>query len=360
MRNSPSLFWLAVRCAIALTISVSPKWVFAETLTIQSATRDRIAAECRRQYPSLLGDYLSRQACIDEKERLERGRLRQAQDEAERRRREQQASEERRRREEAVRPCIATALPTIEERLAEIRNQVNHKMTLDQVKEKLDPFFAIPGNIVVSEQDIFEKVYINYLRTPCQTDFYFLVNVSAYRDGNLRRLAVWSENPPMGYPMGLRAHFSRDLADERYEEEASARRIAAAERERQRQAVLQEERLRREADLQRRLEAIRRQLIITSRNVECPYSSNCDEYRVTVSVKNNSKETVRVIRFGFSIIPNSEVCPTNLSPRVDRRFTLQPGETGTFRLSSFDYGMPPAPPTRSFRYCVTIADAEFN
>ena len=327
---------------------MAPKGVYAQNLAIPPVTRDRISADCRRQHPNLILDYLSRQACIGENERVERSRLRQEQDAADRRLWEERAAEERRRREEAVRPCIAAALPSMEEKLTTIKARVNHNMTLDQIKEELDPVFPTPGEIVFSQHDIFQRVYINNLSPPCVTNFDFLVNVSADRDGNLLRLGVWSRNPPVGYPGHYRTDFSRDLSQERLEERERVRRIVVAEQER-----------RRLTDLQRRAETVRGQLMITSRNIECPPGQiNCDGYRITVAVRNNSIEIVRGIRFGFSIIPEGESCPANLSPRVSRQFTLQPGETGTFRWTGHEAGMPPAPPTRSIRFCVTVAGAD--
>ena len=350
MRNSSSFFLPLVLSAFALMLGTVPKSLYAQNLAIQPLTRDRIAADCRRQHPNLVLDYVSRRACIDENERIERGRLREEQEAEDRRRREERAAEEQRRRDEAVRPCIAAALPSMEEKLRTVKARVNHNMTLDQIKENLDPIFPTPGEIVFSQQDIFQRVYVNYLRPPCFTNFDFLVNVSSDRDGNLLRLGVWSRNPPIGYPGHYRTDFSRDLSQERLEERERERRIVMAEQER-----------RRLADLQRRAEAVRSQLMITSRNFECPAGQiNCDGYRVTVSVRNNSSEIVRGIRFGFSIIPEGESCPANLSPRVSRQFTLQPGETGTFRWMGYETGMPAAPPTRSIRFCVTVAGVELS
>ena len=360
MKNAPSFFWPLVLSAFALMLGAVPMSVYAQNLAIQPAARDRIAADCRRQHPNLVFDYVSRQACIDENERIERGRLRQEQEAEDRRVREERAAEERRRREEAVRPCIAAALPSMEEKLATIKTRVNHNMTLDQIKEDLDKFFPTTGEIVFSQRDIFQRVYVNYLPPPCATNFGFLVNVSADRDGNLLRLGVWSQNPPVGYPDDFRADFSRNLTQERLDERERASRIIAEVQERQRQLTLIEQDRRRLAELQRRSEAVRSQLLITSRNTECFSQINCDGYRVIVSVRNNSSEIVRGIRFGFSIIPEGESCPANLSPRVSRQFTLQPGETGTFRWMGSETGMPPAPPTRSIRFCVTVAGVDLS
>jgi hypothetical protein len=312
--------------------------------------REQITSECRRQFPNLIGDYLKRQDCVERLERERREALR-----------EQQRAEERRRREEAARPCIATALPSIETSLIRARNSISQSMTLDEVKTELDRIFDRPGEIVASSNNIFDKVYVNGIYPRCDTEINFLVNVDANCDRQLTRYAVWSNNPPRGYASGFRDDLWRDIAMERQQEQERIRAAQAAEQERQWQAQLAEQQRQRQIEMQQRVAAARNQIVITSRNIECPYSTmtRCEGYRVTVSVRNNSRETVRSLKFGFTIMPEDETtCPSSLSPRVTRQFTLSPGETASYVWDAYGAGMPAPPATRQFRYCVTIAEIE--
>lgn len=200
-----SLFfkWPRYVFLLILLFGIAPIPLLAQTVTIPQSTRDRIAIECRRQHPSLFADYLSRQACINERERLALGMINEEQQELDRRVRHYQAA-------------------------------------------------------------------------------------------------------------------------------------------------------------QRRSDAIRNKLIITNPNLECPSGNNCEAYRVTVSVKNTSNEIVREIWFGFVFVPPAENCPADLSARVRRYFTLHPGETGTFRWSGYEAGMPLPPRSRPLRFCTSIAGVDLG
>jgi len=98
---------------------------FAQQRTGEDATRlsrqaeEEITALCNRQHPSLIGDYLVRQDCVVRETRLARERLRATRE-----------REERDRRELAARPCVAEALPIIEQTIMRARDSLTPNMRL--------------------------------------------------------------------------------------------------------------------------------------------------------------------------------------------------------------------------------------
>jgi hypothetical protein len=112
--------------------------------------------------------------------------------------------------------------------------------------------------------------------------------------------------------------------------------IAEAEQRRQR-ALAEEEQRRQQAEFQRRQTAARANLRIINREFDCG-TSNCTFYRYRITIKNDSREIVRFINFGFNLLyPPETRCPSSLTPRVRRNTVLGPGETQIYEISDFEY-----------------------
>ena len=362
----PKAWLIAVLLLAGLQAGFAQQRTGEDSIRLSRQEEEEITALCNRQHPSLIGDYLVRQDCVVRETRFARERLRATRE-----------REERDRRELAARPCVAEALPRIEQTIMRARDALTPNMRLQEIRTTLDQIFILPGEIGISSRDINVQIYINQIRFNCNTSFYFIIDAYVRRDSDSIEFAVWARNPPVGYTDGSGAEryiarFARNFVEERaaierqsrLEAESRARALAEEEQRRQQaitegerrrqRALAEEEQRRQQAELQRRQTAARVGLRIINREFDCGTSS-CTFYRYRITIKNDSREIVRFINFGFNLLYASETrCPSSLTPRVRRNTVLGPGETQIYEISHFEISveMPVGRPGSSA--CATI------
>ncbi len=177
------------------------------------------------------------------------------------------------RREEEARPCISEDLERMESLAKNIKDSINENMAFDEAREKIIEILGTDVYTQPTESDIKTWVVVAEIPTTCDTNFYFLVNVTAFQKGKVLRLGIWSKSAPKGYKSGYMTNFSTDfvkLRRDKAEAERKRRFIEkerkelgkkrrAAEAEKRRAKELERKRLAAEAENQRRvLEAEKR------------------------------------------------------------------------------------------------------
>jgi hypothetical protein len=190
------------RLAVALTaialiaVIVCPQFSHADI-------PDEILIEktCRDLFPNLISDFFARRGCInsankEKKEEGERKKIEQA----------------RQQREEGARPCIADDLPRMERLLTRIedglkseidlalREPKNNTFMLEDISKTLKEIWPeMVAGIAPAQDNIRERVLIANLRTKCDSDFHFLINVRASADGSVSWFRAWPQSAPQGY-----------------------------------------------------------------------------------------------------------------------------------------------------------------
>jgi hypothetical protein len=323
----PKAWLIAVLLLAGLQAGFAQQRTGEDSIRLSRQEEEEVTALCNRQHPSLIGDYLVRQDCVVRETRFARERLRATRE-----------REERDRRELAARPCVAEALPRIEQTIMRARDALTPNMRLQEIRTTLDQIFTPPGQMGISSHDINIQVYIKEIGFNCDTDFYFNINVDIRRDGNSTRFSVWAYNAPVGYPDGSGAEryiarFARNFVEER----AAIERQSRLEAESRARALAEEEQRRQQAEFQRRQTAARAGLRIINREFDC-ISPSCDLYRYRITLKNETQEIIRFINFGFNLLYTPETrCPSSSTPRIRRATTLGPGETQMYQISQLEY-----------------------
>jgi len=339
----PKAWLIAVLLLAGLQAGFAQQRAGEGSTRLSRQAEEDITALCNRQHPSLIGDYLVRQDCVVRETRIARERVRTTRE-----------REERDRRELAARPCVAEALPRIEQTIMRARNSLHSGMGLQEIQNTLDQFFVRPGSVTVSDADITMQVYVNEVRFSCITEFYFSIAVDVRRDGDSTKFTVVAHNAPAGFPEGsggeIRlARFERNFVAERAEEPARRAHFAV---------------LRRGAIAQRALRVINREFI-------CP-NGDCRSYIYKISITNESTETISSVTFDFYFIENANAsCPVPRPPSSDGfrpflrrwqsdhtirgnsitvRTSLRPGETQIYQWSASD----------SARYLPLLVGRELN
>ena len=127
--------------------------------------------------------------------------------------------EARAKREEAARPCLAKAIPALENTIKELGNNISHADTLVVAAAKVAKVTGNKFQIEPSENNIKKMIAVDALRSKCVSDFYYLINIVQGEDGKLESFKVWTETPPKGYingnANGYRPEFSVDYVAKR-------------------------------------------------------------------------------------------------------------------------------------------------
>jgi hypothetical protein len=134
----------------------------------------------------------------------------------------------------------------------------------------------------------------------------------------------------------------------RKEQEAADRRaIAEAERQKREQEAAQRAAA---ADFERRRENAQTSLTSLLENIECKYPLlGCGSYRVTITLKNRSSETITAISLGWAFYPSGGgYCPSSYVTKHTSSVHLLPGETVTLNADGFDG------PMGRFGFCIGI------
>jgi hypothetical protein len=143
------------------------------------------------------------------------------------------------------------------------------------------------------------------------------------------------------------------------QEELETRRQTAletqrqAELEAQRQAALETQR-NAERALQTRLQNATHKIALMPKNVACKTKFTCESFTTTVTIINNSTETVSETDFGWAFVgPTDSTCPNSFPTKKKVEVHLRPGDTATLNIDGSD-----GPPTVRVRYCVGVTGVE--
>jgi hypothetical protein len=148
-------------------------------------------------------------------------------------------------------------------------------------------------------------------------------------------------------------------AEQAEAERQKQKELAAAEFQRQKERADQE--VRRQfytAELAQRGQVAAGQLRANVDRLECLYPAlgTCDQFELTVSVKNPSKETVTSFMVGWTFIsqetPN---CPTSIPGKQRQSVRLRPNDTTVLNIKGFD-----GPQSKKSRVCVGIVSSEIS
>ena len=122
-----------------------------------------------------------------------------------------------------------------------------------------------------------------------------------------------------------------------------------------------EEEVRREsyaAEVARRIATATPQLRATTNRLEClyPILDTCDQFDLTVTVKNSSKELVTSFELGWTFISeDTPTCPNSIPGKRQQNIRLRPNDTTVLNIKGFD-----GPKSLKSRICVGIAALEIS
>lgn len=299
-----------------MALSLQPSAVRADAADIEQ--------RCNRLYPSIT-QYFSRRDCVKHETQKEA------------------AEQEKRAREERARPCIAADIARIEGLAQKANTVVNQNFSLEQAQSVLAVVFGNKAGIGIPDDDLKERVLIQSIRTKCDSDFYFLINIRAAQDGTLRWYRTWAENAPTGYKGGYKSEFSTEFDQERALEQS---RIEAKKRQESLDAALAKA----EHDRQEQRRKLLNGIKISNGKVVC--LGTCAFGQIEFDVTNASSSPVAEISFGWMIRPpNMAQCPTNLATNKTLHKVLQPGQVVKDTVYFTD-----APQDVASRICIQVTD----
>lgn len=240
---------------------------------------------------------------------------------------------------------VADDVKRMEALAASASKAVASGMNLDEAQKALASVLNYEGQILPSKSNIKERVLVSSIRTKCNSEFYFLINVSAAESGQLRRISVWSEKAPVGYPSGLDSRYSVDFDSQRNVE---AREALIEEMQRLADVA--------QAELKKREDSVLKHVRIVQRSAKCTsfYLSTCRTVEFSLAVSNLSKETIVGLGFGWNFpLVASDKCPSELSEKKVEDVRLGPGETAWVVINASD-----GPPTKDLNYCISLTGAK--
>ena len=139
------------------------------------------------------------------------------------------------------------------------------------------------------------------------------------------------------------------------------RQQAIAEQERRRQQAAAEQEMRRqqaEAELNQRRQIAFQSVQMVSGNIECAtLISTCHLYKVSVALKNKSREVISAVSLGWVFMPSAEqptICPTAFPTKYHEEIALRPGDTTVLNVDTRTDG----PEQRGFQYCLGVTNVE--
>jgi hypothetical protein len=113
-----------------------------------------------------------------------------------------------------------------------------------------------------------------------------------------------------------------------------------------------------QADMERRRQSALTRISVISTDITCLYPAldGCDSYKLSASIRNQSSEIISALSLGWAFIGQGDRCPSSVQTKTREQVRLRPGDTVVLNLNQrFD-----GPPTKQFRYCVEINDAQIQ
>ena len=146
-------------------------------------------------------------------------------------------------RNKAALPCLSKDIFRMEQVAKNLISRLDVNVILEDAAKVAGEVLEQKISIQPTEWDIKKLVAIGSIRTTCDSDFSFLVNINATGGEKLDTLRMWSQNPPFGYEDGQLQDFSVNFSEIRKEqkiEEQQRAVIAAAKTraEEQQRAVI--------------------------------------------------------------------------------------------------------------------------
>lgn len=164
-------------------------------------------------------------------------------------------------------------------------------------------------------------------------------------------------NPTTEEWANIEKQYAKYLDGRAAAEEAQRRQEA---QQQQMAAIAQAEEARKvqlaQADLERRKQIALKRISITSADFTClyPLLDGCDSYKLSAYIKNQSSESISALSLGWVFIEQAGTCPSSVPTKTQEWVRLRPGDTLVLNLDQrFD-----GPPTKKFRYCLEINDAQ--
>jgi hypothetical protein len=132
------------------------------------------------------------------------------------------------------------------------------------------------------------------------------------------------------------------------------RQQAVAEQEiRRQQAVAEQEKRRQQAagELDQRRQIAFQNIQMISSSIDCQLITECGLYKVTVELKNRSREMISAVSLGWVFMPPQQsICPTAFPTKYHEAITLRPGDTIILNVDTKSDG----PNQRNIHYCVGV------
>lgn len=310
-----NLFVSIALLAFVLSLGGNPAAQAKDDLLLSDEERYAIKQTCTRFYSGAL-EIIDYYKCMSkrEAEAIEAKKSYQRYEENQTRETQQriEANRIKAARVEASRSCVNNNLPAIESKIRVSRTLIKGWDSLDRAKNILDKHFLVDGQIVASSSNSARKVYAATIALPCDTDFYFLLNVSGTESNGVASLSVWAKNALDTYrngslpTNGFIESFFRDFQAETKEELKS---VWAAK------------------------------VSVISAEIACTSSGNCYSYSIHFRLKNNAGFALKNFDFtAFFTQRNAGLnCPDNKAV-IRLSDTLLPGEVRDVSFVQTNYG----------------------
>jgi hypothetical protein len=302
---------------------------------------DQEISHCSKQFPSLIYDYLLRSSCIDEADKALALRELERKLEA---------------KEDAARPCIATQLPNLDQKLRNLSANVEIRppKSIVEAMASIENYLGVKGEVVIPDDLILEKTVVAFVRPTCETEFGYLVNIRLDKDQRTRWLSVYAQNPPKGLSgVGIGGYvesFSIDI-----EERERQNQIAA-------ELALQEKRIKdEEAERKALTDWVLANSTLKVKRIDC-YYGRCYDYSVTMDLANGSDKTIEAAEFAiFTLGPDQLNCRWQNSGNVKMQYlNLLPYETREITVRSGSMGVKNGPSSGDVRVCAQLVSIKLG
>lgn len=280
--------------------------LFALAATPVFAASDEIEHDCTTRYPNVTQYFAWRDCVKTETKREEEERFKAT------------LAAEKQARELAERPCIAADISRMEDLAAKARAAIKPQFNLEEAQTALGQAIGYKGEIHIPNDDIKERVLVFSIRTKCNSQFHFLINLRAGQDGSFRWYRTWAQYPPAGYKGELHSEYSIEFEEQRRLEASRAEAAKSAEAF---QAMMAKSR----EDLEEKKRQYLRGIKITNAQLRCEF--DCAWRVLEFNVTNESGRPVGEVSFGWMLPREGTGCPSNLASKGSLRRVLQPGET---------------------------------
>ncbi len=192
-RSTLSLFTVVAACSSQ----------FAAAPPAMAQVQEKAVAEkaCSELFPSFWSDYFARSECI-----------REAMDQINAKRKAERDEKDKKEREGKARECIAGDLSRMELALKKVGEEIRKEyeaaliaqagkgLSITDLIRKIKEIDSnLSTDIVAATDNIREKVIVSTIKTKCNSDFHFLINIRSDQNDQLLLYRYFAQNSPTGY-----------------------------------------------------------------------------------------------------------------------------------------------------------------